>query len=98
MHVEANVMAHAMDEVPAQRIAMQIFTVRVYVLARNAIERIRIVTSRQPRLSRLEHLTRSLLRSQHNVIEFALPRDEFAIYRPRDRALARTHPQFTPHA
>src|SRR6267143_2725786 len=61
----------------AQRIAVQIFSVRVDVVVGNLVGT--MVTLLADVVARLEHRERGILRAEHNRINFTLARSELAV-------------------
>ena len=93
MHVETDVVAEAMNEILAQRLAVQIFAVGVDVVVGDLIKRIRIAAF-QVRLARFECGHRRLLRAQDDVVDLPLARGEMAVHGKRARDVGGVHGVF----
>ena len=80
VYVKTDIVAQAVDEVLAQRFTVQIFAMGIDVVVSGFLQRICSIAP-QRRFAGLECRNRSLLRPQHNIVNFPLPRGEFSICR-----------------
>src|SRR5216684_4962505 len=76
MNIQADVMTQSVNVILAQRLAVQIFSVRVDVVVGNLIGA--IVALLADGVARLEHRERGILRAEYNRINFTLARSELA--------------------
>ena len=83
MDVEADIMAQAVNEILAERLAIAVLTVGIDVVVCDFVEA--VVAFAAEVHTRLYRGQRGVLRAQHDFINFALPRREFAIGRKSSR-------------
>ena len=81
VHVQPNMMSQPMDEVLAQRIAMQIFSMRIDVIEGHFVQRVIVRTAFKFRFSNLKCLDRSVLRAEDDVVDLTLAGRELAVDR-----------------
>ena len=80
VHVETEMMSHAVEEIPAERVAMQVVAVRVYVVVGDLVNALGASKEYGSGFYRCE---RCILRAKNDFIDFALPSGEFAVGRKR---------------
>ena len=85
MHVQSNVMSQPVDKIFAQRITMQVFSMRVDVVIGHFVERVTVRAAFQFRFPRLKCLDGCFLRAENDVVNLALTGSELAV----DRRCAR---------
>ena len=83
MHVQPDLMAQAVNEVLPERFAMLVFTVGIDVVVGN-FEDALVALAAQVHAG-LQRSQRRVLRAQHDLVDFALPRREFAVGGKRAR-------------
>ena len=74
MDLQAHVMADAVDEVPAQRVAMQVLAVRVDVIVGDFVQA--VGRSLADRFTGPDRRDGGFLRAQHDLVDLALPLGE----------------------
>src|SRR5215831_3609013 len=80
MHTQSYKMAESVNEILAERLPMQVFTMGINVIEGNVVERVGRFAAKV-RLARLECVDGRLLCSQNSVIDFPLARRELPGYR-----------------
>jgi len=92
MNIESDVMSDSMRKIFAEPLPVQIFAVRVDVVIRDFVKRIgRGLTEGHARLHGGDC---GLLRAQHDLVNFFLPRGEMAVDRQRTRDVGGIHRVF----